>query len=203
MEVSVSILKEKNNIEEIIKKLNSSSCDYIHIDIMDNTFTDSYSFELSDFLTISTNKKLDVHIMSTNLDYQIKEAIKLDPEFITFHVESTKNIDKYIDLVKDHNIKVGLAVSPDTDLDSIKDYEDKIDLLLVMSVIPGAGGQKFIPKTVDKLKKINKKRNYLVSVDGGINDETIKEVEKYVDIVVSGYFITGSEDIEKSINKLR
>ena len=203
MEVSVSILKEKNNVENIIKKLNSSSCDYIHLDIMDNTFTDSYSFELSDFLTISTNKKLDVHIMSTNLDYQVKEAIKLDPEFITFHVESTKNIDKYIKLVKEHNIKVGLAISPETNLDSIKEYEDEIDLLLVMSVVPGKGGQTFIPETVDKLKKINKNRKYLVSVDGGINDTTIKKVNKYVDIVVSGFYITGSEDIENAIKKIR
>ena len=72
-----------------------------------------------------------------------------------------------------------------------------------MSVVPGKGGQKFIPETVDKLKKVNKKRNYLVSVDGGINEETIKLVDKYVDIAVSGSFITSSDNIDESINKLR
>lgn len=202
MEVSVSILKEKDNIEEVVKKLSKTDCDYIHVDIMDNTFTDSYSFELSDFLTINTRKKLDIHIMSTNLDYQIKEAIKLDPEYITFHVEATKDIDKYIDLIKKYNIKVGLSISPETSIEKIKEYEDKIDLLLVMSVVPGKGGQKFIPETIDKLKGI-KNNNYLISVDGGINDETIKLVNKYVDIAVAGSYITSSDDYQEAINKLR
>jgi ribulose-phosphate 3-epimerase len=202
MEVSVSILKEKDNIEETINKLNKTDCDYIHIDVMDNTYTDSYSFELSEFLTINTRKKLDVHIMSTNLDYQIKEAIKLDPEFITFHVESTKDVDKYIDLIKKYNIKVGLSINPETSIESIKEYEDKIDLLLVMSVVPGKGGQKFIPETIDKLKNI-KNNKYLVSVDGGINDETIKLVNEYVDIVVAGSYITSSENYQSAINRLR
>ncbi|MBR3117046.1 MAG: ribulose-phosphate 3-epimerase [Bacilli bacterium] len=202
MEVSVSILKEKDNIEETVKKLSRTDCDYIHIDIMDNTYTDSYSFELSDFLTINTRKKFDVHIMSTNLDYQIKEAIKLDPEYITFHVEATKDVDKYINLIKKYNIKVGLSINPETSIAAVKDYEDKIDLLLVMSVVPGKGGQKFIPETIDKLKSI-KNNKYLVSVDGGINDETFKLVDKYVDIVVAGSYVTSSEDYQEAINKLR
>ena len=202
MEVSVSILKEKDNIEETVKKLSRTDCDYIHIDIMDNTYTDSYSFELSDFLTINTSKKFDVHIMSTNLDYQIKEAIKLDPEYITFHVEATKDVDKYINLIKKYNIKVGLSINPETSIAAVKDYEDKIDLLLVMSVVPGKGGQKFIPETIDKLKSI-KNNKYLVSVDGGINDETFKLVDKYVDIVVAGSYVTSSEDYQEAINKLR
>ncbi|MBQ3475050.1 MAG: ribulose-phosphate 3-epimerase [Bacilli bacterium] len=203
MEVSVSILSKKDNLEEAFDLLNNTSCDYIHIDIMDNTFTDTYSFELSELLTINTRKKLDIHIMSTNLDYQIKEAIKLDPEFITFHVESTNDIEKYIKIIKNKNIKVGLAISPETSLDLIKEYENNIDLLLVMSVTPGRGGQDFILETVDKLKKISKDRNYLVSVDGGINDKTIKHVKKYVDIVVSGNYIISSSDIETAIEKLR
>ena len=203
MEVSVSILSKKDNLKEAFDLLNNTSCDYIHIDIMDNTFTDTYSFELSELLTINTRKKLDIHIMSNNLDYQIKEAIKLDPEFITFHVESTNDIEKYIKIIKNKNIKVGLAVSPETSLDLIKEYENDIDLLLIMSVTPGRGGQDFIPETVDKLKKISKDRNYLVSVDGGINDKTIKHVKKYVDIVVSGNYIISSSDIETAIDKLR
>ena len=203
MEVSVSILSKKDNLEEAFNLLNNTSCDYVHIDIMDNTFTKTYSFELSELLTINTRKKLDIHIMSTNLDYQIKEAFKLDPESITFHVESTADVDKYIKMIKDKNIKVGLAISPETKLDKIKEFENDIDLLLVMSVTPGKGGQEFIPETVDKLKKINKNRKYLVSVDGGINDATIKLVKKYVDIVVSGNYIIGNEDIENAIEKLR
>ena len=203
MEISVSILKEKDNIEEAVKRLSKTDCNYIHIDIMDNTFTDSYSFELSELLTINTRKKFDVHIMSTNLDYQIKEAIKLDPEFITFHVEATNEVNKYIELIKKYNIKVGLAISPDTSIDKIKEYENDIDLLLVMSVVPGMGGQKFIPETVDKLKQINKKRDYSVSIDGGINNETIKLVNKYVDIAVAGSYVTDKENYQNAISELR
>ena len=116
MEVSVSILSKKDNLEEAFDLLNNTSCDYIHIDIMDNTFTDTYSFELSELLTINTRKKLDIHIMSTNLDYQIKEAIKLDPEFITFHVESTNDIEKYIKIIIDTSWRNGNLSHDETHL---------------------------------------------------------------------------------------
>ena len=203
MEISVSILKEKDNIDETVKKLNKTDCDYIHLDIMDNTFTDNYSFEISELLTVNTRKKFDVHIMSTNLDYQVKEALKLNPEMITIHYEATPYLSKYMKLIKGRHIKVGLAINPDTKLEEVKDYLNDIDLLLVMSVVPGAGGQPFIESTVDKLKKIDKDRNYLVSVDGGINNETIKKVSKYVDIAVSGSYITSSDDYQKQIDLLR
>ena len=203
MEISVSILKEKDNIEEAVKKLNKTDCDYIHLDIMDGTFTEESSFEISEFFTINTRKKLDVHIMSKNLDYQVKEALKLNPEMITIHYEATPYISKYIKLIKSRNIKVGLAINPDTNFEDIKNYINEIDLVLVMSVVPGAGGQKFIESTVDKLKKIDSERSYLVSVDGGINKDTIKNVSKYVDIAVSGSFITNSDDYQKQIDLLR
>jgi len=203
MEVSVSILKEKDNINEVIKRLNDTNTDYIHLDIMDGTFTENSSFEISEFLTIDTNKKYDVHIMSTNLDYQIKEAIKLNPEFITFHVEATSDVNKYIKMIKKENIKVGLSINPDTNLDKVSEYINDIDLLLIMSVVPGMGGQKFINKTVDKLKLINKKRDYLVSVDGGINNETLDLVKDYVDIVVAGNYITSASNYQERINTLK
>ena len=203
MEISVSILKEKDNIRDVIKRIDKTSSDYIHLDIMDSTFTGTSSFEISEFLTIETQKKFDVHIMSTNLDYQIKEAIKLNPEYITFHYEATKDVLKYIDLIKKENIKVGLAVNPETNLNELEDYLKYIDLLLIMSVIPGKGGQNFIDATVDKLKTINKDRNYLVSVDGGINNETIDLVRNYADIVVSGNYITSSDNYQERIDKLK
>lgn len=202
MEVSVSILKEKDNINEVIKRLNDTNTDYIHLDIMDGTFTENSSFEISEFLTIDTNKKYDVHIMSTNLDYQIKEAIKLNPEFITFHVEATSDVNKYIKMIKKENIKVGLSINPDTNLDKVSEYINDIDLLLIMSVVPGMGGQKFINKTVDKLKLINKKRDYLVSVDGGINNET-KELCSDANILVSGNYVLSGNDYQERIDSLR
>ena len=202
MKVSVSILKEKNNKEEVINKLLNTSADYIHLDIMDSTFTNSSSFDLNDFKLV--NKKYDIHIMSTDLDNQINKAIKLNPEYISFHYESTKEIDKYIDLIKKHNIKVGLAISPKTKLYKIKKYLDKIDMLLILSVVPGLGGQTYIEKVTKKIIKANKiKKNYLISVDGGINNDTINKIKEYVDIVVAGSYITDSEDYENKIMSLK
>ncbi|MBO5529844.1 MAG: ribulose-phosphate 3-epimerase [Bacilli bacterium] len=202
MKVSVSILKEKNNKEEVIDKLLNTSADYIHLDIMDSTFTNSSSFDLNDFKLV--NKKYDIHIMSTDLDNQINKAIKLNPEYISFHYESTKEIDKYIELIKKHNIKVGLAISPKTKLYKIKKYLDKIDMLLILSVVPGLGGQTYIEKVTKKIIKANKiKKNYLISVDGGINNDTINKIKEYVDIVVAGSYITDSEDYENRIMSLK
>ena len=202
MKVSVSILKTKNNKEEVINKLLNTSADYIHLDIMDSTFTNSSSFDLNDFKLV--NKKYDIHIMSTDLDNQINKAIELNPEYISFHYESTKEIDKYIDLIKKHNIKVGLAISPKTKLYKIKKYLDKIDLLLILSVVPGLGGQTYIEKVTKKIIKANKiKKNYLISVDGGINNDTINKIKEYVDIVVAGSYITDSEDYENKIMSLK
>ena len=204
MKISVSILKEKDNIENVINKLNNTDCDYIHLDIMDNTFTKTSSFELSSFKGINTNKKYDIHIMSTNLDYQISEAIKLKPEFITIHYESSKDIKRYLKTIKENDIKAGLAINPSTSLDEIKDLLNEIDLLLVMSVEPGKGGQDFIMSTIKKLKNLNDTNHkFIISVDGGINNNTIKYINKYVDMVVSGSYITKSLDFQKNTDILR
>ena len=204
MKVSVSILKEKDNYVDAINKLNDTSADYIHIDVMDNTFTDSSSFDLTKMDDINTSKKLDIHIMSTNLDYQIENAIKLKPEYITFHYESTNKIIKYINKIKDNNIKVGLAINPETNIDEIYSYLNNIDLVLVMSVVPGKGGQEFIMSTIDKLKKLKSfKTNFVINVDGGINNSTISYVKDYVDIVTSGSYVTSSDNYELSINSLK
>lgn len=203
MKVSVSILKEKNNYKEVIEKLSNSKADYIHLDIMDSTFTENSSFDLNQFQGLSS-KKYDIHIMSKNLDYQISEAIKLKPEFIIFHIEATKNPVKYINLIKEHNIKVGLAINPRTRLFKIRKYLNIIDLVLVMSVNPGLGGQEFITSTIKKLKRLKRKqKGFLISVDGGINEKTIDYVKEYVDVVVSGSYITNSNNYDEKINSLK
>lgn len=203
MKVSVSILKEKDNIKDAINRLDNSIVDYIHLDVMDGSFTQNKSFTCNDLLKIKSKKEYDIHIMSKNLDKEINDAIKLKPSFITFHYEATKDILKYIKLIKDNNIKVGLAINPNTRIYKIKKYLKYIDLVLVMSVYPGMGGQKFIKKTVRKLKKLNKKKyDYLISVDGGINKDTIFYVKDYVDIVVSGSYILDGKNIDDKIKSL-
>ena len=207
MKVAVSILSEKENYKEAINKLNMTDADFLHLDIMDGSFTESISFNIDESKEICSlsNKKLDVHIMSTNLDTIINEYIILKPNNITFHVENN-NIEKYIDVIKENNIKIGLAINPDTNLSIIYPYLDKIDRILVMSVIPGKGGQKFMESIIPKLKYLKEnqhKYNYEIEVDGGINDDTIFLVKDYVDIIVSGSYITNSINYQDSINNLR
>ena len=143
--------------------------------------------------------------MSTNLDTIIDEYIILKPNNITFHIEN-KAIDKYIKKIKDSGIKVGLAINPDTNIDIILPYLDKIDIILVMSVVPGKGGQKFMKEIIPKLEKLRnlqKDYSYEIEIDGGINDDTIFLVKDYVDIIVSGSYITNSINYQDSINNLR
>ena len=206
--ISVSILSEKDNYKDAIKKINKTNAEYLHLDIMDNTFTDSISFSYKEAKEISklNEKKLDIHLMSNKLDNILEDYINLNPDILSIHLEAVSNIDKYINIIKDNNIKVGLAISPSTNVNDIYKYLNKIDVILVMGVIPGKGGQKYIENTTKKLISLNNikdKYNYIIEVDGGINDETINKVNKYTDIVVSGSFITKSDNYQEKLDKIR
>lgn len=207
MKVSVSILKEINNYKNAIKKVDNSVCDYLHLDIMDSTFTTDSSFTVDDFKDIKslTDKKIDVHLMSTNLDKLIDDFESINPSFITIHVE-VPNIIRYINKIKNKKIKVGLAINPDTDIEKLYPYLELIDLVLVMSVNPGKGGQSFMTSTICKmqeLKEIQPNYNFLIEVDGGINDKTINYVRDYADIVVSGSYITDSDNYDENIYSIK
>lgn len=206
--ISVSILSKKDDYIDAINKLNDTNMTYLHLDIMDNTFTNNSSFSKEQAKQISTlnNKKLDIHLMSNDLDNILDYYIKLNPDIISIHYEINKDLDKYINKIKENNIKVGLAISPETKVNDIIDYLDIIDVVLVMSVIPGKGGQEFIKNTTNKLKELTKlkdKYNYLIEIDGGINDKTISDIKDYVDIIVSGSFIVNDKDYQKQIDKLK
>ena len=206
MKISVSILSEKDNYKSAVSKLNETNSDYLHLDIMDGSFTEKSSFSFFESKDINdlSNKKLDVHIMSKNLDLILDDYISLNPEYITIHSE-IENVEKYIDKIKENNIKVGIALNPETDINILNSYIQKIGLILVMSVVPGKGGQTFMKEIIPKLEKINKLKkdyNFIIEVDGGINNETVNYVKNSVDIIVSGSYITNSEDYQENINKL-
>ena len=208
MKISVSILKEKDNIKETIEKINLTDADYIHIDVQDNTYTSNISFPVESLKDINeyNNKKLDVHLMSIEPEELIEEYSKLNPEFITFHIEAVSNIYKYIQLIKSKGIKVGIALNPETDVNQIVEYLPFIDQVLVLSVKPGLGGQSFIDNTSYKMEELHELKNrfsYLISADGGINDKTIGLIKNYVDMVVSGSFITDSTDYQTNIDLLK
>lgn len=206
MKISVSILSEKDNYKSAVLKLNETNSDYLHLDIMDGSFTEKSSFSFFESKDINdlSDKKIDIHIMSNNLDLILDDYISLNPEYITIHSE-IENVEKYIDKIKENNIKVGIALNPETDINILNSYIQKIDLILVMSVVPGKGGQTFMKEIIPKLEKINelkKDYNFIIEVDGGINNETVDYIKNYVDIIVSGSYITNSENYQENINEL-
>lgn len=205
--ISVSFLSSKNEQRDLLK-LNQSRADYIHVDVMDGRFVRKRNnpFKLLSKMSSTVTKRLDVHLMDKKPLKNINYYASLNTEYITVHAELEK-IDKYLDLIKEYGIKCGLAINPETDISILIPYLSKIDLILVMSVNPGSGGQEFIDDTIKKILKIKKmivsrKLKIKISVDGGINDEIAKRLD-FVDIIVSGSYIINGENFDERIELLR
>lgn len=208
MLISTSFLSS-NNIPKDLKKLNETSTDYIHVDVMDGKFVPNKTMPFREMKNIYkyTSKRLDVHLMVKDPKKCIDDYATLNTEYITIHEELTDNVESYLKQIKSYGIKAGLAIKPDTKVSNLVPYLPFIDLILVMSVEPGQGGQKFIedtPKKIDEIKVLLKeyKSKIVVSVDGGINNETSKLCKK-CDILVSGSYIINSSNFEEKINSLR
>ncbi len=209
MKVSVSILSSKIKASDIVKKLDETECDYIHVDIMDGKFVDNKTWtfgEIKDIIKYS-RKKLDVHLMVEKQEKFIDDYVLLNTDRITFHYEAVKDIKKMIEYVKNYGLRVGLAISPDTDPKVVFPYLKDLDQVLVMSVYPGRSGQSFIEESVNKIKTI---KNEIikedvkceVSVDGGINYENaVKCVNAGVDILVSATYL--HQDLLNNIHSLK
>ena len=198
MKISASFLSIKDNLKENIDLLTKCDIDYLHLDIMDGVFVKNKTWDILEIKNlINYNKPLDIHLMVSDVYKHIDEYRNLNPEFITFHYEVNLDIMDIINYIKKFNIKVGLSIKPNTKVEEIIPYLPYLDLVLVMSVEPGLGGQQFIVNSVDKIKKLKElKGNYLIEVDGGINDHTINLV-KDVDIAVIGSYITSGNYEEK------
>lgn len=203
IKVSTSILTCNNRIQAT-EKLNKTNTDYIHIDYMDGIFVDNKEFTIEEIKTLSkiSTKKLDIHIMAENPEPIIQELKGLNIEYITIHYEINKPLNKIINLIHNQGYKCGISIKPKTDPKNIIEYLEKIDLVLIMSVEPGKGGQKFIPDVLNKIKEL-KQNNLIIEIDGGINDTNIEELKNIVDIVVVGSYITNSSDYNKQINNLK
>ncbi len=205
----MSFLKSKYNLKDTIDKINKTDVEYIHVDVMDGNFVPNISCIYNDVKDVlkNTNKMLDIHLMVDNPIKYILEYKNLSPKFITIHSEINNNIDDLVDLIKSYGIGVGLSIKPKTSVEFIEKYLDKVDNVLIMSVEPGKGGQKFMDSVVykidilDKIRK-NKKLNYKISIDGGINKDTIDKVRN-VDFVISGSYICMNDDYQSMIDNLR
>ena len=206
--LSVSILGIKEKIRKNIKKLDKMNIDFFHIDIMDGIFVENTTWKYKEVSKIlkNTKTKKDVHLMVKEPKKYIDEYIKIRPEIITFHYEATNEHLELINYIKENNIKAGISIKPDTNVEEIKNLLEYVDLVLVMSVEPGKGGQKYIENSTNKINELYKLReensyNYLIEVDGGINNET-KEFAKNADILVVGSYITNN-NYEEKINEMK
>jgi ribulose-phosphate 3-epimerase len=206
MKISASFLSMQGNR---MSELDGTTVDYLHVDVMDGEFVKekTVSNEEMALKLKDVTKPLDIHLMVKDVISYIDFYKNLNPKYIAFHYEATDDPMAVINYIRSLNIGVGLAINPGTPIDSILSYLDQVDLILIMSVYPGRGGQEFIKETEHKLQKLNHVRkiiylNYKIEIDGGINNETIKNVPE-ADIAVSGNYITSSSDYQKQVSILK
>ena len=198
------------NLERDIKELENIGIDMFHIDVMDGNFVPniSFGFPIIEAIRPKTDKIFDCHLMIANPENYVEQFCKVGCDMISFHIEATNHADRLIQVIKDNGKKAGIVLNPQTSLESIKYLLPKVDYVLIMTVNPGFGGQKFIPEMLEKIEELAKIReeknyNFLIEVDGGINVETSKACrDKGADILVCGSFLFGASDKEKTLGEL-
>ena len=217
MEISTSILTVKEeNATKTFYNLETAGTDYYHIDIMDGKFvekdTQKMMFDYSNTIKQISNIPLDIHLMVKDVKENIDRYAPLNPYIITFHYEACKDdeeVNYLINYIKESGIKPAISINPDTSIEKIKEFMPLVNMVLIMTVVPGKGGQKLIPECLDKAKEIKEyiEKNNLdtfVEVDGGVNKETIEAVKNAkVDIAVAGSAIINAEDFKQAINELK
>lgn len=212
MKVGVSFLSSNDSLEETIKKIDQSSADYIHVDMMDGIFVADANYTVADIKKMfkDCQKRLDVHMMVCSPNKYVKDFAKMNNvEYLTLHYESHRRPIDVINMIRHTPLKVGLAINPETKVSHIVPLLNHLDQVLVMSVKPGKGGQKFMEDILYKIETLRDLReengyHYVISVDGGINDETAKLVkEAGADMVVSGSYVCKSDDYNQKIESVR
>jgi ribulose-phosphate 3-epimerase len=210
--IAPSILSANfNNLGADIEMLNTSEADWVHFDVMDGVFVPNISFGIPVIQHVSkiATKPLDVHLMIVDPDNYVVPFIRAGASILTVHYEACTHLHRTIGLIKEQGAKASVCLNPHTPIDMLKEIITDLDMVLLMSVNPGFGGQKFIEGTygkVSKLKKLILEKNpdCLIEVDGGINYETgLYLFQAGADILVAGSFIFGSSNPEETISKLK
>lgn len=208
MKVSASFLSSKNPAVDL-SKLNDTDVDYIHVDIMDGKFVPNKTMPFSEMKNIYkyTSKRLDVHLMVDDPKKYIPLYAELNTEYITIHVEIDEDIMECLELIKSYSIKAGLSIKPNTKVSELMPYLPYIDMVLIMSVEPGAGGQAFIEESEGRIKEVRELLNSynipaIINIDGGINSLTIDKCRQ-CDMVTAGSYIVKSDNFQEKISSLR
>ena len=212
IKIAPSILAaDFGNLSRDCTIVNKSNADWFHLDVMDGLFVPNISFGMPIVSSIRkmTKKPLDVHLMIIEPERYIDKFVEIGSDILTVHIEATKEMNKILDKMKQSSIKSGIAINPDTPINKLENYIDKVDLVCLMGVHAGFGGQKFIEKTFDRLielKSLIDSRNSsaVIEIDGGVDNTNCKKLKSLgADVLVAGSYIFKSSDINNAIDSLK
>ena len=212
IKIAPSILAaDFGNLSRDCEIINRSNADWFHLDVMDGLFVPNISFGMPivSLIRKMTKKPLDVHLMITKPERYIDKFIDIGSDILTVHIEATSEMENILDRIKDSSIKSGIAINPDTPINKLIQYIDKVDLICLMGVHPGFGGQKFIHKTFERLVDLKnlietKNSSALIEIDGGVDSTNNKKLKSLgADVLVAGNYIFKSADIDNAVDSLR